>query len=113
MNKICVVMQQSSQPLGDHTTIVSPEALQTEPPRLYKVVLLNDDFTPMEFVIYILQKFFGKNLEMATAIMLKVHYEGKGICGVFSRDIAATKVDLVMAVAQHAGHPLQCLMEAT
>jgi ATP-dependent Clp protease adaptor protein ClpS len=78
---------------------------------MYKVVLLNDDFTPMEFVIVILEEYFSKNRQEATQIMLKVHNEGKGICGVFSKDIASTKVELVLTHAREAGHPLQCVME--
>lgn len=80
-------------------------------PPMYQVVLLNDDFTPMEFVVLILQEHFNKDRQEATLIMLKVHNEGKGVCGVFSRDVASTKVGLVMAHARDAGHPLQCVME--
>jgi ATP-dependent Clp protease adaptor protein ClpS len=86
-----------------------PEAYRLPP--MYKVVLLNDDFTPMEFVIVILEEYFSKNRQEATQIMLKVHNEGKGICGVFSKDIASTKVELVLTHAREAGHPLQCVME--
>ena len=78
---------------------------------MYQVVLLNDDFTPMEFVVAILQEYFSKDRREATQIMLKVHNEGRGVCGVFSRDIASTKVELVLAQARDAGHPLQCVME--
>jgi len=78
---------------------------------MYQVVLLNDDYTPMEFVVVVIQEFFNKDRETAMQIMLKVHRDGKGICGVFPKDIAATKVDLVMAYARQAGHPLQCVME--
>lgn len=83
-----------------------------EPPPVYQVVLLNDDFTPMEFVVYILQQFFHLDIETSTIIMLKIHHEGRGICGVYSRDVAATKVDQVNAASKNAGHPLQCIMEA-
>lgn len=85
------------------------EAYSTPP--MYQVLLLNDDFTPMEFVVAILQEYFSKDRREATQIMLKVHNEGKGICGVFSRDIASTKVELVLMHAREAGHPLQCVME--
>lgn len=105
-------IQNMSEPSGDQLLEVQTQKLLTEPPGLFKVMLLNDDFTPMDFVVYILCRFFGKSLEMANAIMLKVHYEGKSICGIYPQDIAATKVDLVMAAAQTAGHPLQCFMEA-
>jgi len=84
---------------------------QLAPPPLYTVLLLNDDFTPMDFVVHILQKFFAMNRERATQIMLKVHTEGRGVCGVYSRDIAATKTEQVMAYARANGHPLACIME--
>ena len=80
-------------------------------PPLYQVVLLNDDFTPMEFVVLVLQEFFNKDRETATSIMLKVHMEGRGICGVYTRDIAQTKVEQVMEAARSSGHPLQCVSE--
>jgi len=73
--------------------------------------MLNDDFTPMEFVVMVLQQFFSKDRETATQIMLKIHLDGKGVCGVFSKDVAASKVDQVMDAANQAGHPLQCLSE--
>ena len=78
---------------------------------MYQVVLLNDDYTPMEFVIVVLQEFFSKDREQATQIMLKIHLDGKGVCGVYSRDIAATKVEQVLDAAAKAGHPLQCVSE--
>jgi ATP-dependent Clp protease adaptor protein ClpS len=78
---------------------------------LYKVMLLNDDYTPMEFVVATIQRFFGKSREQATQIMLKVHRDGMGVCGVFPKDVAATKVELVLAYAREHQHPLQCLME--
>ena len=81
-------------------------------PPLYKVVLLNDDYTPMEFVVMVLQQFFQRDLNTATHIMLKIHHEGRGVCGVYPKDIAATKVELVLAAARRDGHPLQCIMEA-
>ena len=80
-------------------------------PPLFKVLLLNDDFTPMDFVITVLQKFFGMDREQATRIMLKVHNEGRGLCGVYPRDIAATKVEQVAAFAREHQHPLACVME--
>ena len=81
------------------------------PPPMYQVVMLNDDFTPMEFVIVVLQEFFGKDRESATQIMLKIHLDGRGVCGVYSRDIASTKVEQVLQAAQKAGHPLQAVSE--
>ncbi len=86
---------------------------KTKPPHMYQVVLLNDDYTPMEFVVAVIQEFFNKDRETATQIMLKIHIDGKGVCGVFSKDVAATKVDRVMEAAQKAGHPLQCVSEPT
>lgn len=84
---------------------------RTKPPQMYQVVMLNDDYTPMEFVVVIIQEFFNKDRETATQIMLKIHLDGKGICGVYSKDIAATKVQQVQEAARQAGHPLQCLSE--
>jgi ATP-dependent Clp protease adaptor protein ClpS len=81
------------------------------PPPLYTVVLLNDDFTPMDFVVCVLQKFFSMDREQATQIMLKVHMEGRGVCGIYPRDIAATKVDQVSHFARENQHPLACIME--
>ena len=80
-------------------------------PRLYKVVLLNDDYTPMEFVVHILQKFFGMQEGLAVSIMLNVHQKGSGICGVFTREIAEMKVREVLDCARRHQHPLQCTME--
>ncbi len=91
--------------------VLDAERTRLEPPRLYKVLLLNDDYTPMDFVILVLQRFFSMDPERATQIMLKVHNEGRGLCGVFPRDIAATKVDQVGAFAQQHQHPLACVME--
>lgn len=85
---------------------------KTEPPRMYQVVMLNDDYTPMEFVVMVLQEYFQRDIETATQIMLKIHHEGRGVCGVYSKDVAATKVELVLTAAKRSGHPLQCTMEA-
>ncbi len=82
-----------------------------KPPPMYKVVLLNDDYTPMEFVVHILEMFFGMNREKATHIMLNVHTQGKGICGVYPRDIAETKVAQVNDYSSQNEHPLKCTME--
>jgi ATP-dependent Clp protease adaptor protein ClpS len=97
---------------GDGAVVAERQAAKTEPPRMYQVVLLNDDYTPMEFVVMVLQEFFKLDLETATQIMLKVHKEGRGVCGVFTKDVAATKVELVLTAARRGGHPLQCIMEA-
>ncbi len=84
---------------------------KTKPPKMYKVMLLNDDFTTMEFVIEVLQLFFAKTAEQATQIMLKVHNEGSAVCGLYPKDIAETKVSQVMSYAIQHGHPLRCQME--
>ncbi len=84
---------------------------KTQPPQMYQVVMLNDDYTPMEFVVVVIQEFFNKDLETATQIMLKIHLDGKAVCGVYSRDVAATKVEQVQSAARQAGHPLQCVSE--
>lgn len=100
-----------STPHSDDAVVLERKSQRVEPPRMYRVVLLNDDFTPMEFVVLVLQEYFNKDRETATQIMLKIHLEGRGVCGVFSRDVATTKVDQVLQAAQHHGHPLQCLSE--
>ena len=95
----------------ENSTVLEKQALELKPPSMYQVVLLNDDYTPMEFVVAIIQEYFGKDKETAMQIMLKVHVEGRGVCGVFTKDVALTKVELVLAHAKQAGHPLQCVME--
>ena len=94
-----------------NNTAIKTKPAKTKLPPLYKVLLLNDDYTPMEFVVLVLQEFFNKDREAATQIMLKIHLDGKGVCGVFTRDVAATKVDQVLDAANQAGHPLQCVSE--
>ncbi len=97
---------------GDGDSVVLERRTQkVQPPQMYQVVMLNDDYTPMEFVVVVIQEYFSKDREAATQIMLKIHLDGKGVCGVYSRDVAATKVDQVMEAAQRAGHPLQCVSE--
>jgi len=81
-------------------------------PPMYKVILLNDDYTPMEFVVHILEAFFGMDRERATHVMLNVHTQGKGICGLFTRDIAETKVSQVNDYSRQNEHPLLCTLEA-
>ena len=97
---------------SDGAVVAERKTARTKPPQRYQVVLLNDDYTPMEFVVLVLQQYFRCDLETATLIMLKIHHEGRGVCGVFTKDVAATKVELVLAAARRAGHPLQCIMEA-
>ncbi|MBI5331233.1 MAG: ATP-dependent Clp protease adapter ClpS [Betaproteobacteria bacterium] len=92
-------------------TALAQDTRVSPPPPLYKVLLLNDDFTPMDFVIEVLQRFFRMNLEQATVVMLKVHNEGAGAAGVYPRDIAESKVNQVTAHARAHQHPLQCVME--
>ena len=93
------------------TGLVTKTRPKTKKPSLYKVLLLNDDYTPMEFVILVLEKYFGKSPEEATRIMLHVHQKGVGVCGVFTYEVAETIVTQVMDVARQNGHPLQCTME--
>lgn len=80
-------------------------------PSMYKVLLLNDDYTPMEFVVLVLQRFFNMDIEQATQVMLHVHQQGVGVCGVFSYEVAETKVGQVMDAARQHQHPLQCTLE--
>ncbi len=97
---------------GQGAVVVERQTARTEPPRMYQVLMLNDDYTPMEFVVMVLQEYFQRDLETATQIMLKIHHEGRGVCGVYTKDVAATKVELVLAAARRGGHPLQCILEA-
>jgi ATP-dependent Clp protease adaptor protein ClpS len=102
---------QDGQDQGGIGTVIEQAPAKTKPPPMFQVVLLNDDYTPMEFVVGVLQRFFGKGREQATQVMLKVHREGKGVCGIYPQDIAASKVEQVTEYAQHHQHPLQCIME--
>ena len=100
---------ESSNP--DFGTSVAEAAPEVKQPPLYQVVLLNDDYTPMEFVVHVLERFFAKTREEATRIMLHVHHRGVGICGVFTYEVAETKVTQVMDFARQHQHPLQCTLE--
>src|SRR5881275_2705062 len=91
--------------------LLEAEKVRLKPPPMFKVLLLNDDYTPMDFVVLVLQKFFTLSRERATQIMLKVHREGMGICGIYPKDVAATKVEQVRSYAKQHQHPLQCVME--
>ncbi|MCW8331667.1 ATP-dependent Clp protease adapter ClpS [Photobacterium sp. SDRW27] len=91
--------------------VLDEEDTQVKPPSMYKVILNNDDYTPMDFVIEVLQKFFSMDLEKATQLMLTVHYEGKAVCGTFTAEVAETKVAQVMMYAREHEHPLLCTME--
>jgi len=96
---------------GTGTGIVAKTRPKTKKPSLYKVLLLNDDYTPMEFVVHILEKIFGKSGEDAFEIMMHVHRHGVGICGLFTFEVAETKVTQVIEFARRHQHPLQCTME--
>jgi ATP-dependent Clp protease adaptor protein ClpS len=91
--------------------IVTRTKTRTKKPSMYKVLLLNDDYTPMEFVVHVLERFFGKGREDATRIMLHVHQKGVGLCGVYTYEVAETKVTQVLEFARLHQHPLQCTME--
>ncbi len=109
-----IIPQRPIQPAendSDGTVVLERRTQKTGPPKMHQVVMLNDDYTPMEFVVIVIQEFFSKDLETATQIMLKIHLDGRGVCGVYSKDVAATKVDQVMDAANKAGHPLQCVSE--
>ncbi|MGE0332515.1 MAG: ATP-dependent Clp protease adapter ClpS [Ramlibacter sp.] len=93
------------------SVVLERRTQKTKPPQMYQVVMLNDDYTPMEFVVVVIQEFFNKDRETATQIMLKIHLDGKAVCGIYSKDVAATKVDQVQEAAKQAGHPLQCVSE--
>jgi ATP-dependent Clp protease adaptor protein ClpS len=95
----------------ENGTVLIRQEQKLKPPPMYQVILLNDDYTPMEFVVAIIQEYFKKDRETAMHIMLQVHRDGKGTCGVYPKDIASTKVELVLTHARKAGHPLQCVME--
>ncbi|MDM8560065.1 ATP-dependent Clp protease adapter ClpS [Candidatus Parabeggiatoa sp. HSG14] len=104
-------MAQLSDTEYDEDVLEREEQPKLKRPPLYKVILLNDDYTPMDFVVQVLEVFFGKGRESATNIMLQVHTQGKGICGTYSRDIAETKVAQVNNYARENQHPLLCTME--
>lgn len=92
-------------------TTAKKQEQKLKPPPMFQVVLLNDDYTPMDFVVMVIEEYFNKDRATAMEIMLRVHHYGRGICGVYPKDIASTKVELVMAHARNDGHPLQCVME--
>src|SRR2546429_3019673 len=94
-------------------SVLEVEKPRLKPPPLFKVILLNDDYTPMDFVVVVLQTAFSMSREKATLVMLQVHREGMGVCGTYTREIAAAKVDQVVDIARKHQHPLQCTMEET
>jgi ATP-dependent Clp protease adaptor protein ClpS len=93
--------------------VLEAEKAKVKPPPLYKVMLLNDDYTPMDFVVVVLQTVFAMTREKATQVMLQVHREGMGVCGTYTREVAAAKVEQVINIARKHQHPLQCTMEET
>jgi ATP-dependent Clp protease adaptor protein ClpS len=93
------------------TDVIVKTRPKTKTPSMYKVLMLNDDYTPMEFVVHVLEKFFAKNRSDATRIMLHVHQRGVGICGVFTYEVAESKVNSVVDYARRNQHPLQCTLE--
>jgi ATP-dependent Clp protease adaptor protein ClpS len=95
----------------EHELVTEEAEPKLKRPPLYQVVLLNDDYTPMEFVVYVLERFFNKGREDATRIMLHVHQHGVGLCGVYTYEVAETKVAQVLDLARRHEHPLQCTME--
>lgn len=107
---------QSDRPSGDDvdgtgTATITESKSRTKTPPMYRVILMNDDFTPMDFVIHVLQKFFSKDISEATKIMLQIHHQGSGVCGIFTYEIAETKVYQVNQYSRQNRHPLKCVME--
>jgi ATP-dependent Clp protease adaptor protein ClpS len=103
--------KQGDNDTGARSTVITQTKPKTQKPSMYRVLLLNDDYTPMEFVVYVLEQFFNKSREDATRIMLHVHQHGVGVCGVFTYEVAETKVAQVVDTARRHQHPLQCTME--
>jgi ATP-dependent Clp protease adaptor protein ClpS len=103
--------KRKGEPGGPGTAVITKTKPQTKRPSLYRVLILNDDYTPMEFVVHVLERFFGKDHEAATRIMLHVHHHGIGECGIYTYEVAETKVTQVMDFARKHQHPLQCVME--
>jgi len=100
-----------SEEFDDGNLLLDTAKPKLKPPRRYQVVLMNDDFTPMDFVVDVLQQFFAMNLEKANQVMMQVHRNGKGICGVFSREVGEMKVQQVNRFSRENGHPLMCQLE--
>jgi ATP-dependent Clp protease adaptor protein ClpS len=107
MTKITMMSDNEDTDVG----LATKPQTKTEKPKMYKVMLLNDDFTPMEFVVHVLERYFGIGSEQATHLMMQVHQKGLAVVGVFSHDVAETKVMQVMELARKHQHPLQCTME--
>lgn len=100
-----------SQTQYDSDATIAPSKQKQKPPSKFHVILLNDDFTPMDFVVSVLEDIFHKNTDEAVKIMLEIHHQGRGICGTYPRDIAETKRHDVLALCAKAQHPLQCIVE--
>ena len=103
--------KRKGEPGGPGTAVITKTKPQTTRPSIYRVLILNDDYTPMEFVVHVLERFFSKDHEAATRIMLHVHHHGIGECGIYTYEVAETKVTQVMDFARKHQHPLQCVME--
>jgi len=103
--------KQGDQDIGVGIGVVTKVKPKTQKPSLYRVLILNDDYTPMEFVVYVIERFFNKSREDATRIMLQIHQHGVGVCGVFTYEVAETKVAQVIDSARRNQHPLPCTME--
>lgn len=104
-------MSQQTEQQQQRSVVVEEARPEVARPPLYQVVILNDDFTPMEFVVVVLESFFGMSREMATQVMLHVHTRGKGVCGIFTREVAETKVTQVNEFSRNNQHPLLCTLE--
>jgi ATP-dependent Clp protease adaptor protein ClpS len=103
--------KRKGEPGGPGTAVITKTKPQTKRPNMYRVLILNDDYTPMEFVVHVLERFFSRDHEAATRIMLHVHHHGIGECGIYTYEVAETKVTQVMDFARKHQHPLQCVME--
>lgn len=112
-SQLTLSKESDDEAIGDDGIAVQEEKPALRRPPMYKVVLLNDDYTPMDFVVEVLETFFSMDREKATRVMLQVHTEGKGVCGVFSRDVAETKAAQVNQYSQQSEHPLLCEIEAS
>ncbi len=104
-------MSNENEPQDESGVAVAESKPETKKPKMYRVIILNDDYTPMDFVVQVLKRFFYKTTEQATKVMLQIHYEGFGVAGVFTAEIAETKVALVNDFARSHDHPLMCTME--
>ena len=111
-NKVTMSDDERRLPGGrPETGVLTRTRPKTKKPSMYRVLLLNDDFTPMDFVVHVLERFFSKTQQEATEIMMQVHRKGVGVCGVYTYEVAETKVNLVMDHARRHEHPLQCTLE--